>query len=111
MTSPQAQKGKKAEREAAGLLSDLLGYPVRRRLQEGRADDIGDLDGLPDCTVQVKNWVDFGRSIRSGVADAVAQQATAGTTFGCAMVRSRGGNWYVAMTVEQFATLYREATA
>ncbi len=111
MTSAAGQKGKRAEREAAAELEDLLGYPVRRKLQEGRAEDHGDLEGLPNCTIQVKNFADTSRALREGVAGAVAQQAAAGTLFGAAMIRRRGGGFWVAMSVEQFATLYREATA
>ena len=42
--------GTSAEREVAALLSDLLGFRVRRKLGAGRADDTGDLDGIPDTT-------------------------------------------------------------
>lgn len=33
-----------AELEAARTLSALLGFPIRRKLGAGRADDVGDLD-------------------------------------------------------------------
>lgn len=111
MTSPQARKGAHAEREIAALLTDLTGWPIRRRLQEGRADDTGDLEGIPDTVVQVKNYRDIARAIREGVNDATQQQAQAGTTFAAAAIRHSGGRWTIAMTPEQFATLLREATA
>jgi hypothetical protein len=45
MGNPSKRKGDQAEREAASLLSDLLGTVVRRKLGAGRLDDCGDLDG------------------------------------------------------------------
>ena len=47
MTNPQKRKGDAAELEVARLVADLTGYPVRRKLGAGRADDTGDLDGIP----------------------------------------------------------------
>jgi hypothetical protein len=41
MTNPAKAKGDRAELEAAEILSDLLGVPVRRRLCAGRKDDVG----------------------------------------------------------------------
>lgn len=109
MTNPQKRKGDAAEREIATLLSDQLGWTIRRKLGAGRADDTGDLDGLPHCTVQVKNYRDITRAIREGIAGIEAQQANAGTVFGVVFVRRPGGNWIAVSTVDQWAALYREA--
>src|SRR5690606_27626946 len=62
MANPQKNKGDKAELEAARLLADLTGWPVRRKLGAGRADDTGDLDNVPDTTVQVKDYTDVLRA-------------------------------------------------
>ena len=43
----QKNKGDAAEREAAKLLAEATGLPVRRKLGAGRQDDVGDLDGVP----------------------------------------------------------------
>jgi hypothetical protein len=110
MTSPQKRKGDSAEREAAAILTDLLGYQVRRKLGAGRTDDEGDLEGLPHTTVEVKNYRDITRAINKGLADSVKEQANAGTTFGAAMIRRPGANYFIALTMDQFATLWREAT-
>ena len=48
MTNPQKAKGDAAEREIATMINALTGWPVRRKLGAGRADDTGDLDGIPD---------------------------------------------------------------
>ncbi len=111
MPHPSKRKGDAAELEAARLLADLTGYPVRRKLGAGRTDDEGDLEGVPDCTIEVKNYADLARAIDAGLTDSVREQANAGTAFGAAMVRRRGGRWFVALTVEQFCALHREATS
>lgn len=110
MTSPQRSKGNKAEREIAGILADLTGWPVRRRLQEGRADDTGDLEGIPSTTCQVKDYADCLRAIREGLTDLRAQQERSGDPFGVLMVRRRGGRWLAVMEPDQLAALLREAT-
>lgn len=111
MTSPHRTKGNAAEREIAGILADLTGWPVRRRLQEGRADDTGDLEGVPDTCVQVKNYVDPQRAIREGLPELRAQQERAACTFGALLVRRRGGRWIAVMEPDQLVALIREATA
>lgn len=108
MTSPSKRKGDNAEREIAHHLTNLLGYTIRRALGAGRADDTGDLHGLPDCTAQVKNYADLTRAIREGLAGLERQQANAGTTHGVLFVRRRGGDWIAVQTVEQWATTFRE---
>ena len=110
MSNPQKAKGDRAELEVQALLRDLLGVPARRMLGAGRADDIGDIDGVPDTTIQVANYTDIARALREKVDGCVDQQQRAGATFGATFIRRRGGRYVVAMTPEQFAALWREAT-
>lgn len=109
MPHPSKAKGDRAEREAAALLADELGLPVRRKLGAGRHDDHGDLEGLPNLTLEVKNQRDIAGAVRDGLNDSQREQRNAGTDFGAAMIRRPGGRWFIAMTPEQFATLYRES--
>lgn len=111
MTSAAKRKGDAGEREIAGILSDQLGFSVRRKLGAGRSDDTGDIDGLPDCTIEVKSYRDVARAVRDGLDDCTREQANAQTTHGATFIRRPGGRWFVALTVEQWACLYREATA
>lgn len=110
MTAASSRKGDRAEREIAGLLADLTGWPVRRRYREGVADDCGDLDGLPDCVAQVRHWADVLEAERTAIVDVERQRAEAGVPFAVALIRHRGGRWVAAMTPEMFAALLREAT-
>jgi hypothetical protein len=111
MTNPQKAKGDSAEREIAALINALTGWPVRRKLGAGRMDDAGDLDGIPDCTAQVKNYADVGRAVREALYDLEQQRLNAGTTHAVAFIRRAGGRWIAVQTVEQWATTHREATA
>lgn len=111
MSHPSKRKGDKAELEAAALLAEHLGLPIRRKLGAGRTDDEGDLEGLPGFTLEVKNYANVTTAINAGLTDSTREQANAGTTHGAAMIRRPGGRWFVALTVEQFATLAREAIA
>jgi hypothetical protein len=109
VTNAAKRRGDDAEREAAAVLSDLLGFTIRRKLGAGRFDDVGDLDGLPQTTVQVAAWSDALRAIRQKPLEVERQRERAGSTFCATLVRLRGGVWRVVMTPEQFAAWAREA--
>jgi hypothetical protein len=111
MANPQKRKGDSAELEAARLLTDLLGFPVRRQLGAGRADDVGDLDGIPDTVVQVASWADTRAAAVQKPRGAEQQRINAQAKHAATMVRFRGGTWRVVLTVEQFAALLLEAVA
>ena len=108
MANPQKRKGDAAERELAHKLNDLLGLPVRRKLGAGRTDDTGDIDGLPNCTAQAKNYADVLRAIREGLAAVEIQSFNAGTTHRVLFVRRRGGEWIAVMDLESWSTMFRE---
>lgn len=112
MTGSSKRKGDQAEREAAVIIQGLLGVPARRKLGAGRLDDQGDIDGVPDTTVQV---VSRGTDVVAvGIVrkplEAEVQSRIAGTTFAATFLRVRGGIWRVVLTPDQWATLWREAT-
>lgn len=109
MANSNKQKGDRAERDAAALINELTGFPARRKLGAGRQDDIGDIDGVPDTTIQVVNRKDITAAIREKVEACTQQQARAGTTHGCVFVRKPRGGFYVVMSPEQWATYAREA--
>lgn len=103
-------KGDRAELEICRQLADLTGWDIRRKLGAGRADDTGDIYGLPDCTAQVKDYTDPLRAIREGLPELRAQQANSGDPFAGLFVRRRAGLWIVVQEPDQFAALLREAT-
>jgi len=107
----QKAKGDRAELEAAELLTQLLGVPVRRRLGAGRQDDVGDLDGVPDHVVQVANWADTAAAARVKPREAEVQRSNAGAAYAATLVRFRGRIWRVVLTPEQWAAYLRMLAA
>lgn len=106
MTGMAKRKGDSAEREAAELLTELLGTPCRRQLGAGRSDDIGDIDGLTNCVVQVCDWADKSAACLQKPVGAEQQRLNAGVEHAVTMVRFRGGKWRMVMTPEQWIRLY-----
>ena len=103
MGAAERRKGQAAEREVAGLLQDLLGIAVSRRLGQER-------DGGHDVTagpvaIQVKRQErpSLPKWLEQAEADAPEDMLPA-----VAWRRSRG-RWVVAMPIEDFARLVREA--
>jgi hypothetical protein len=113
MPNPQKRKGDAAEREAAELLSDLLGLMVRRKLGAGRTTaaggDTGDLEGIPDHVVQVADWANVAAAARVKPAAAAEQAVNANLPHAATMVRFRGGTWRIVLTPAQWARLVRLA--
>ena len=107
MSNPQKQKGDRAELEAAKLLTELLGVPVRRKLGAGRADDTGDLDGVPAHVVQVANWADTARAARIKPREAEQQRANEGAAYAATLVRFPRAGWRVVLTLDQWAAYIR----
>jgi hypothetical protein len=103
MANPAKAKGDRGELEAARKLAELTGLPVRRKLGAGRQDDTGDLDGIPGHAVQVANWADTAAAARQKPLGAEQQAANAGVPFAATLVRFRGANWRVVLTLEQWA--------
>lgn len=111
MTSTSKRKGDRAELEVQSLLRDLLGVPARRKLGAGRQDDQGDIDHVPNTTIQVANWQNVTAAVRTKPVECEDQRLRARTTFAATFIRLRGGDYRVVLTPEQFATYWREAAA
>jgi Holliday junction resolvase len=111
MTTSSKRKGDVAELELARQLEAELGVRVRRKLGAGRADDVGDIDGLTDTTVEVKAYRDTARAINDAMHDLEREHANSGATFAVAFVKRPRLGWVAVMSVPQWCTLWREATA
>lgn len=106
MAHPSKAKGDMAELEVAKLLSDLTGWEVKRKLGAGRHEDTGDLHGIPDCTIQVKNRPNgLLESISRGLPQLRIQQANAGSRFGFLLARRKGAKWIAVLELDQIAAL------
>ena len=103
MANPSKAKGDRGELEAAALLTEALGLLVRRKLGAGRADDTGDLDGVPGHVVQVANWADTAAAARLKPSAAEQQRINAQADHAASLIRFKGGTWRVVLTLEQWA--------
>ena len=101
----QKNKGDKAEREAAELLTKVTGYECKRTLSAGIPDDVGDIVGIPDCVIQVANYANPSTACLKKPREVESQRENAKAKYAASMVRWRGGNWRVVLTVEQFNRL------
>lgn len=102
MTGKSKAKGDRAEREAAELLTALTGMNCRRMLGAGRSDDVGDIDGIHSHAIQVANWKDTAAAAIQKPLGAEQQRINAAAAYAMTMVRFRGGQWRVVLTMEQW---------
>lgn len=109
MANANKRKGDSAEREIATRLATVFRLPIRRKLGAGRKDDTGDIDGLPDWTLQVKNRKDIARTIREGLPQLQQQQKNNNTPHAAMLCRQHGGTWIVIQTLDQWTAIV-EAT-
>jgi Holliday junction resolvase len=109
VSNPAKRKGDHAEREVAAMFNDELGLDARRALGAGRADDVGDIHGVPNAVISVANYASLDRAVREKLPDVELQRLNARVEYGAMFCRRRGGSYVVVMTPEQFATLWREA--
>ncbi len=107
MTSSSKRKGDRAELEVQSILQAELGLG-RRKLGAGRADDMGDIDGIPDTVIQVTARADLARGIREKLPEVEQQRSRAGASYSAVFARRRGGQWVVVMTPEMWCSMIRE---
>ena len=78
--NPQKNKGDKAEREVAALLTELTGKTVRRKLGAGRTNaaggDTGDIE-LENFAIQVCDWKDKSAACLQKPVEAEQQKIAA----------------------------------
>lgn len=109
MTSSAQLKGDKAEREVVSILRDAGWVHAQR----GRTDPTGDrcdITGVPDCTIEVKNYKNITLGVNVCLKDLDVGWRNKKSTFAAGFVRLPGGKYVVVMTPEMWATYQREAT-
>ena len=89
-------------------MPDHLGLPIRRQLGAGRADDVGDLDGLPGWCLQVTNRRDLGHALTVKTTEVEHQRINAGADYAAVLMRLPGGRWVAAMGIDSFVAAVRE---
>jgi len=97
------EKGKRGERELAGVLREY-GYDCRRGQQYNGVDGSPDVVGLPGIHIECK------RTERLNLYDAMLQAIHDRRTGEAPVVFSRRNNgaWLVTMRLDEWIVLYRE---
>lgn len=86
MPTANGRKGADTERQVAKYLREN-GFPqADRRLREGRADDQGDIDGVPLTVIQVKYWAE--KRLQKWATETLKQRDTAGVPHCLLVVRT-----------------------
>lgn len=102
MSGLTGNSGERTEAEVAAFL-EAFGWPVRRVVQDGRRDR-GDLEGLPDFVLQVKDPSTL--TLAAWLDDVERQRKAGAERFGAVIARRRGqplGRSYVVMELTTFA--------
>jgi hypothetical protein len=130
MSAMQRTKGAQGEREISGVIRDLTGWDVQRRVRNHAGDS--DLTGVPGWSVEVKRHKTAGRAEIAGWWRQSCAQARDGlpvlffrldrdswravwpVAVGLKMQRAEmwsGYEWTCEGTVEAWATVAREVAA
>ena len=113
----QKNKGDAAEREAAKLLAEATGLPVRRKLGAGRTNaaggDTGDLDGIPKTVIQIASYSNPNVPCLKKPREVEEQRKNAKARFAASLIRwpriQGPDKWRVVLTIPQFAKLLMAA--
>lgn len=108
--SASKRKGTAAETEVVKYLTDRGWHAVERRALNG-VNDRGDIAGIPNVVIEVKNHASI--QLSEFVDEAERERLNDGAEVGVAWIKRRGRSdprdWYVAMTGEQFVELLKRA--
>ena len=80
-SSANKRKGTRFESDVVQYLNDNKPYSVERRAQHG-AFDRGDVVGVPDWAIEIKNVADWSKRLGSFVAEAETEAIHAGVPGG-----------------------------
>ncbi len=107
MSSMQRRKGTRAELLVAKYFNDH-GHPKAERARSGWTDDRGDIDGVDDLTVEVKDQ--RRHDIGCWLKELEVEQKNRGTKHGVCAVKKLGAvevdSWYAIMTMAEFLKLW-----
>jgi hypothetical protein len=100
------RKGNAWEREVVGYLRDH-GHPAAEGAYgAGRPEDVGDIDGVPDFTIEAK--AHKALDLAGWITEAERERLAADERFAAVIAKRRGeptGAAYVVMTLNTFARL------
>jgi hypothetical protein len=110
MTTPSKRKGSKFENDLCVFLR-LQGFNQAARTPAGATADRGDINGIPNWTIEAKNRKDIAAALRDGVDQAQAARTVTGTRYTCAIIkrpRQPMSAAYVVVTLEDWTQLVKD---
>ena len=110
MTTPSKRKGSKYENDLCVYLRDQ-GFNQAARTPAGATADRGDINGIPNWTIEAKNRRDITAAIRDGLDQAHAARQVTGTRWAAAIVkrpRHPTADSYVIMTLADWTQLAKD---
>lgn len=107
--------GKKGWLGEAPVLAWFIEHGFRRayRLRNQGVNDKGDIGGIDDAVIEVKNWGIY--AFPEWMKETATEKKNAGARLGALVVKPRGigetrvGSWWVMMTLTDFTTLLIDA--
>ena len=110
MTTRAKAVGGQAERDAVALLKGAGFANADREFGAGRADDVGDVRGIPRTVIEVKAEKAFNPS--GWLAEAEVERKNAGADYGIVIAKRPGKSMkdgYFLMRAEDGISLLKEA--
>ena len=108
MASSEKRKGNAAERAVVDYLK-THGFPQARRTQAGTRHDIGDIDGVFDTAIEVKNHARI--ALAEWLTQLEAEMTAKGVSNGVVVVKRRGksnpADWYAITPLHLWVELLR----
>lgn len=101
-------KGSQFERDVVKVFRDYSFLQADRRLA-GQLDDKGDIQGVPDLTIECKNHANVAVALRSAVDEARQARVRTGTKHYVGVVKRRGKpatEAYAVMALEDFLEIW-----
>ena len=99
------RKGSAFERDVVGYLREH-GFPeAERAYGAGRPEDVGDIDGIPGVTVEVKNHARL--ALAQWIDEAERERVNARQPYGVVVVKRRGKSAASSYVVCDLATFTR----
>lgn len=110
MSTPQKQKGSKAERDVVKYLQEV-GYKYAERRIAGDSNDRGDIAGINGVCFEVKNHarMDLAGWIEELKVEIINAKADTGAVIHKRKGKQNVGEWYATMPVNIWIDLIKKA--
>ena len=110
MANPNKRKGDQAERQVVAWLRTHGFINAERAYGAGRADDVGDIDGMPGVCIEVK---DHGKhTLSEFLKELESEMQNMNAATGVVIIKRRGSTdvdtWYAVSTARIWVDLLKE---